>query len=130
MHADYGFRIIVVTVESASSGRKGESDMKALTQASVVIVMIAGFALFFSGCGKALTDEEAAWAAVVADIEARTPPGIQIKLTKTAYRVIEEGRLVEIDLIVAASEGFNHEVEEGCATVRKTGDDWELEYLY
>lgn len=78
------------------------------------------------GCDDpARHDQNAAWKAMTSWIQARTPPGTQMKLTRETSRIVKLGT-VEIDFVRAASTGLKNEVSELTATVVKSGREWEV----
>jgi hypothetical protein len=87
-------------------------------------------AISLSGCSDPdARDERSAWKALTSWLDARTPPGTQIKVTKQTYRVLTS-ESVQIDFVLAASTGFEHEVAEMAALLGRDGKTWVVEDLY
>jgi hypothetical protein len=97
---------------------------------AVGTLVVAFVLLLASACGNlSAHSERAAWKAVVAHINARTPPAMSVKLTKEACRILD-AQTIEIDLVAAVSSGFESEAGELTATVRRHGENWEVDDIW
>jgi len=75
------------------------------------------------GCGRK-SSESAAWKAVLTYIDARTPPRIEIKVTREEYLHDSSETEVEFRFVMAANTGLGTEVKEATAHVHLFDGVW------
>jgi len=69
--------------------------------------------------------QSAAWGAVVAYVDARTPPGDQVKTTRENLRITAHNR-VEIDMVLAGRIGSDHGVTNATAILARDQGRWQV----